>query len=258
MYRILSTSKSGMNAYQAKMDAISNNLSNSSTTGYKKVDVAFQDLMTETLNRQGYRTNTPNTVMGTGTKSVDIPRDNTQGSLRVTGLSTDLALDGLGYFKVVLSSNGQEAYTRDGTFKLDSLGRLVDSYGNRLQMNYVDGYSEDNVKLTADNFSINTSGDVYVKMGDRYTKVAEIPVYNAIGDSSFASIGENLFVPTEGANVYRSNTTNMYQGYLEMSNVDMGTEMTDLIVAQRAYQMAGKGITTADDMWQMINNMRSR
>ncbi len=256
MYRILSTSKSGMNAYQSKIDAISNNLSNSTTTGYKKVDVGFQDLMTETLNRQGYKTNTENTVMGTGTKAVDIPRNNKQGNLQITQLPTDLALDGQGYFRVDLG-DGTFAYTRDGSFKLDSLGRLVDSNGNKLEMKYADGFSEANVVLKADNFSVNTSGDVYMKIGENYTKVAEIPVYTAVGDSAFASIGQNLFVPTEGAAVTRTNTS-MYQGYLEMSNVDMGTEMSELIVAQRAYQMAGKGITTADEMWQMINNMRSR
>ena len=256
MYRILSTSKSGMNAYQSKIDAISNNLANSTTTGYKKVDVGFQDLMTETLNRRGYRTNTENTVMGTGTRAVDLPRNNKQGNLQVTQLPTDLALDGQGYFRVDLG-NGTFAYTRDGSFKIDSLGRLVDSNGNKLEMKYADGFSEENVILKPDNFSVNTSGDVYMKVGGSYTKVAEIPVYTAVGDSSFASIGQNLFVPTEGAAVGRTNTS-MYQGYLEMSNVDMGTEMSELIVAQRAYQMAGKGITTADEMWQMINNMRSR
>ena len=256
MYRILSTSKSGMNAYQSKIDAISNNLANSTTTGYKKVDVGFQDLMTETLNRRGYRTNTENTVMGTGTRAVDLPRNNKQGNLQVTQLPTDLALDGQGYFRVDLG-NGTFAYTRDGSFKIDSLGRLVDSNGNKLEMKYADGFSEENVILKPDNFSVNTSGDVYLKVGGSYTKVAEIPVYTAVGDSSFASIGQNLFVPTEGAAVGRTNTS-MYQGYLEMSNVDMGTEMSELIVSQRAYQMAGKGITTADEMWQMINNMRSR
>ena len=256
MYRILSTSKSGMNAYQSKIDAISNNLANSTTTGYKKVDVGFQDLMTETLNRRGYRTNTENTVMGTGTRAVDLPRNNKQGNLQVTQLPTDLALDGQGYFRVDLG-NGTFAYTRDGSFKIDSLGRLVDSNGNKLEMKYADGFSEENVILKPDNFSVNTSGDVYMKVGGSYTKVAEIPVYTAVGDSSFASIGQNLFVPTEGAVVGRTNTS-MYQGYLEMSNVDMGTEMSELIVSQRAYQMAGKGITTADEMWQMINNMRSR
>ena len=256
MYRILSTSKSGMNAYQSKIDAISNNLANSTTTGYKKVDVGFQDLMTETLNRRGFRTNTENTVMGTGTRAVDLPRNNKQGNLQVTQLPTDLALDGQGYFRVDLG-NGTFAYTRDGSFKIDSLGRLVDSNGNKLEMKYADGFSEENVILKPDNFSVNTSGDVYMKVGGSYTKVAEIPVYTAVGDSSFASIGQNLFVPTEGAAVGRTNTS-MYQGYLEMSNVDMGTEMSELIVSQRAYQMAGKGITTADEMWQMINNMRSR
>lgn len=256
MYRILSTSKTGMNAYQSKIDSISNNLSNSTTTGYKKVDVSFKDLMTESLNRQGYRTNTENTVMGTGTRAVELARNNTQGNLQVTGLSTDIALDGQGYFKVTLS-DGSEAYTRDGTFKIDSLGRLVDANGNKVQVNYANGFSEENVVLTPENFSINTSGDIYMKVDGSYKKVAEIPVYTAVGDSAFASIGENLFIPTEGANVLRSTTTDMYQGYLEMSNVDMGTEMSELIVAQRAYQMAGKGITTADEMWQMINNMRS-
>lgn len=255
MYRILSTSKTGMNAYQSKMDAISNNLANSSTTGYKSVNVAFKDLMSETLNREGYKTNKENTLIGTGTRAINTPRDNSQGSLRTTEQTTDMALDGLGYFKVN-RPDGSEAYTRDGQFRIDSLGRLVDSFGNKVHLEYVNGYSEDNVALTPENFSVNKNGDVYVRMGNSINKVAEIPVYNAIGDSSFASIGQNLFVPTEGATVQRVGNTDIYQGFLEMSNVDMGTQMSDLIVAQRAYQMAGKGITTSDEMWRMINNMR--
>nr|MCR4945194.1 flagellar basal body rod protein FlgG [Clostridium sp.] len=247
--------KTGMNAYQSKMDAISNNLANSTTTGYKSVDVAFKDLMSESLNRQGYKTNKENMVIGTGTRSVDVSRNQTQGSLRNTELSTDIALDGLGYFKVI-SANGNEAYTRDGGFKIDGYGKLVDSFGNKLNVEYAEGYSENNVILTSENFSISKHGDLYVKMGQNYTKVGEIPVYNAIGDGSFASIGENLFVPTEGAVVERTTDTDMYQGFLEMSNVDMGSQMSDLIVAQRAYQMAGKGITTSDEMWKMINNIR--
>lgn len=254
MYRILSTSKSGMNANQTKLDTISNNLANSSTIGYKSVEVGFEDLLTETLNRKGYRTNN-DAVMGTGVKTTDWFRNNTQGNLQVTGQSTDFALDGPGYFRVILA-DGSTAYTRDGSFKVDSLGRLVDSNGNKVELHYVDGYSEESSPLRASTLTIDDNGNIYSKENGRLTKIAELPVYTAIGDSAFTSISDNLFVPTEGAQLQLATDTNIYQGYLEMSNVDMTTEFTDLIITQRAFQLSSKGVTTADEMWGMINNMR--
>jgi flagellar basal-body rod protein FlgG len=255
MYRILSTSKAGMNANQTRLDTIGNNIANSETMGYKKVNVGFQNLLSESLNRQGYRTNDANASMGTGVKASEMFRDNSQGNLVSTELPTDFALDGPGYFRVQLA-NGSTAYTRDGSFKIDGMGRLVDGSGNKLELNYVDGRSEENCQFTKSNLLVDRKGNVFIKDGGYFSKVAEIPVYTAEGDTSFASIGKNLFVPTEGARLERSTDTNMYQGMLEGSNVDLTTEMTDLIVAQRAFQLSSKGVTTGDQMLEMINNMR--
>ncbi|MDS0524087.1 flagellar hook-basal body complex protein [Clostridium sp. SHJSY1] len=255
MYRILSTSKAGMNANQTKLDVIGNNMANSETTGYKKVDVGFQNLLNESLDRQGYRVNDKNASMGTGVKVSGLFSDNSQGNLFSTELPTDFALDGPGFFRVQLA-NGTEAYTRDGSFKIDGMGRIVDSSGNKIELNYINGRSEANCQFTANNLLVDTKGNVFMKEGQDFNKVAEIPVYTAEGDNSFASIGKNLFLPQQGVNVQRATDTNIHQGMLEASNVDITTEMTDLIVAQRAFQLSSKGVTTADEMWGMINNMR--
>ncbi|MBD7909824.1 MULTISPECIES: flagellar hook-basal body complex protein [Clostridium] len=255
MYRILSTSKAGMNANQTRLDTIGNNIVNSETTGYKKVNVGFQNLLSESLNRQGYRTNDKGASMGTGVKASEMFRDNSQGNLMTTELPTDFALDGPGFFRVQLA-NGNVAYTRDGSFKIDGMGRLVDANGNKLELNYVNGRSEDNTSFKRNNILVDTAGNVFTKEGDSFTKVAEIPVYTATGDTSFTSVGKNLFMPTDGARLERSTETDVRQGMLEASNVDLTTEMTDLIVAQRAFQLSSKGVTTADQMLEMINNMR--
>ncbi|MBE6051378.1 MAG: flagellar basal body rod protein FlgG [Clostridium sp.] len=254
MYRILSTSKSGMNANQTKLDTISNNLANSGTTGYKSVEVGFEDLLTETINRKGYRTNNES-VMGTGVRTTDWFRNNSQGNLQLTSQSTDFALDGPGYFRVTLA-DGSKAYTRDGAFKVDALGRLVDSNGNKVELNYEDGYSEENCPLSPSTLTIDSEGNVYSKHDGILTKVAQVPIYTAVGDEAFTSISDNLFVPTEGAQLQLATDTHVYQGYLEMSNVDMTTAFTDLIITQRAFQLSSKGVSTADEMWGMINNMR--
>ncbi|MDD6794992.1 MAG: flagellar hook-basal body complex protein [Clostridiaceae bacterium] len=256
MFRTMCTSKTGMIAQQVKLDTISANLSNSTTTGYKSVGVGFTDLLQYSLDRDSIPLRDKQSGMGTGVKATNYYRDNGQGPLVASGLTTDLALDGRGYFRVILP-NGTAAYTRDGAFKIDSAGNIVDSNGNRLELNFVNGFSEDNFAFKSDNISIGTDGSVYAADADgRVFKVAEIPVYSAIGDDAFVALGDNLYVPNAGTNVERIGTTKVYQGYLEGSNVDMTTEMTNMIVTQRAFQLASKGVTTADEMWGMINNMR--
>ena len=164
-------------------------------------------------------------------------------------------LDGEGYFKVI-SSNGTEYYTRDGSFKLDSYGRLVTANGNILEVQYANGYSQNNTGLTADNFTINKKGEIFAENNGNFEKVGEIAVYTAVGNDAFTSVGDNLFKELNGVQVYRTLDADMYQGYLEASNVDLSQEMTDMIVTQRAFQLSSKGITAADEMWEMINNLR--
>lgn len=255
MLTTLWTSKSGLNANQEKLDVISNNIANVNTTGYKKVNVGFKDLISSSLDEWGNPLNDKTATVGSGVKTGNFTKDNSQGGLQTTNQKTDLALDGEGYFKVI-SSNGTEYYTRDGSFKLDSYGRLVTANGNILEVQYANGYSQNNTGLTADNFTINKKGEIFVENNGNFEKVGEIAVYTAVGNDAFTSVGDNLFKELNGVQVYRTLDADMYQGYLEASNVDLSQEMTDMIVTQRAFQLSSKGITAADEMWEMINNLR--
>lgn len=255
MLTTLWTSKSGLNANQEKLDVISNNIANVNTTGYKKVNVGFKDLISSSLDEWGNPLNDKTATVGSGVKTGNFTKDNSQGGLQTTNQKTDLALDGEGYFKVI-SSNGTEYYTRDGSFKLDSYGRLVTANGNILEVQYANGYSQNNTDLTADNFTINKKGEIFAENNGNFEKVGEIAIYTAVGNDAFTSVGDNLFKELNGVQVYRTLDADMYQGYLEASNVDLSQEMTDMIVAQRAFQLSSKGITAADEMWQMINNLR--
>ena len=255
MLTTLWTSKSGLNANQEKLDVISNNIANVNTTGYKKVNAGFKDLISSSLDEWGNPLNDKTATVGSGVKAGNFTKDNSQGGLQTTNQKTDLALDGEGYFKVI-SSNGTEYYTRDGSFKLDSYGRLVTANGNILEVQYANGYSQNNTGLTADNFTINKKGEIFAENNGNFEKVGEIAVYTAVGNDAFTSVGDNLFKELNAVQVYRTLDADMYQGYLEASNVDLSQEMTDMIVTQRAFQLSSKGITAADEMWEMINNLR--
>lgn len=257
MLRTLWTGKSGMNANQERLDSISNNLANSTTTGYKRTEVGFQDLLTESLDRKGYAINDKNSYIGTGIKTGEWFRDNSQGALMETLRSTDIAIDGSGYFRVV-AGNGESAYTRDGAFAVDGQGRLVDTRGNKLHLEYTNGFSEGNVTFTKDNFLIDQEGSVHIKENDRFVKVAEIPLYTAVGDKAFYAIGQNLFQPVPGSDVFRTRDADFFQGFSEGSNVDIAEEFADMIVTQRSFELSSRGVKTADEMWGMVNNLRSR
>lgn len=257
MLRTLYTSKSGMYAQQHKLDAISNNLTNATTMGYKRVDCGFKDLLSESLDRKGTPLNDKKATMGTGVRTTDFYRDNSQGMLQQTLRTTDLSIDGEGYFRID-TPDGEPLYTRDGSFKIDAEGRLVDGRGNKLHMKYEPGFSEGNVTLSNSNMLVDNKGGVFVKGNGTFTKVGTIPTYTAVGNEAFESVGDNLFKPANGIEVTETTNNDIYQGLLEGSNVDMATEFTDMILTQRAFQLSSKSLTTADEMWGMINNMRSR
>lgn len=257
MLRTFWNSKSSMIATQEKLDAISNNIANIGTTGYKKVDVQFKDLYMESLDRLGVPLNNNDEIMGTGVKTSPWYRDNSQGFLQETSRPTDFCIDGEGFFKVV-TPTGEECYTRDGSFSIDGLGRLVDGRGNKIELKYLNGFSENNVEFTNGNFLVDKEGNVFVKENEIISKVAQIPTYTAVGSDAFISIGSNLYLPNTGVTVEETVDRGIYQGFLEASNVDMGQEFTDMILTQRAFQLGSKGIQTADEMWGMVNNLRSR
>ena len=250
-----------MIANQDKLDSISNNIANINTDGYKRVDVSFKDLVYETLDRTGYPVSGSNTSAeastGTGVRTSQWLRDYRQGNLTETKKITDLAIDGEGFFRVTMP-NGEVAYSRSGKLDVDSMGRIVDNKGNFLEIQFNEGYSKDNVVFSKDNFSVNEFGNIVVQQGAGYAEVGKIPVFTSNGTNSFRSIGESLFVPVEGIEVYESTKSSILQGFLENSNVDLITEMTEMLMTQRAFELGSRGIKTADEMWGMANNLRGK
>ena len=255
MFNIFSTGKSGMTAYQEKMDYLSNDLVNSATTGYKSTDVGFKDLMTESLDRKGTPLANKDAVNGTGVRLGINYANNKQGNLLNTGFKTDLAIDGKGYF-ALQQPDGTIGYTRDGSFKIDSTGALVTSTGVKVYVQYEAGYSEGDPALDSDNISIDAQGGISMNIDGQMVLVGSIPVFTAIGDKGFIPKGNNTFVASEDAQVTMSNDYDIRQGFLEASNVDTAEVISDVILTQRAFQLNSKAITTADDIWSMINNMR--
>ena len=254
MIRALWNSRSGMQAMQDKIDGISNNISNSETTGYKKVDVSFKDLVYEQLERNGYPTNKNGVnqhLTGSGVKATGWLRQDTQGTLAATGTDTDLAVEGSGYFKVT-QANGTDAYTRDGNFNLDSKGKLVDSEGNRVEVNFNGNVNT----LVKGKFIINDDGSVVDNSTGKSLTVGKINLYQVVGQDSMLSVGNNLYTLKTGTQVNVVNDAKIKQGSLEGSNVDITTEMTDMIAAQRAFELSSKGLTTIDTMMGLINNLK--
>jgi len=256
-----------MNAHQQRLDSISNNLANVNTVGYKREDVNFQDLVYETLNRKGYPNNgnNPNEPLtGSGVKATEWLRDNRQGSLRETGVKTDLAIDGEGYFRVTLP-DGSKAYERSGSFNVDSKGSIVDKNGNKLDITFTEEGTQlfdSGATFSQDNFAVRENGDIYLitdnNLEQNSTLMGKINIYSAIGQNSLSSVGENLYVPNEGVQMNGTTKANIYQGFLEESNVDVSKEMTDMIVTQRAFELGSRGLKTADEMWGLINSLKGR
>lgn len=261
MYRILWNGQSAMNANQIRLDAISNNIANMSTTGYKRVDVNFKESLKESLERRGYPSEGKDAFTGTGVIAGPLQKEHYQGVLLRTDITTDFALDGAGMFKII-DSNGSEFYTRDGSFMTDVNGDIVDSAGNKLEVEYTQEYlnlkNSGEVSLKGGKFLVDKEGNIDIKHKEGFVRVGKIPLYETTGSDSYVSVGANRFLPADGAVMRRSSGTSIYQGALEASNVDVGQEFSDMILTQRAFQLGSKSITTADEMWSMVNNMRSK
>jgi len=255
MFNIFATARSGMSAYQEKLDYLSNDLANITTTGYKSTDVGFKDLLTESLDRKGTPLVNKTATNGTGVKLGINYETNKQGNLLMTDGKTDLAIDGKGYFALT-QNDGSIVYTRDGNFKVDSNGALINSNGTKVYIQYENGASEGNPALESNNISIDQDGGITMKVGEQTSRIGSIPIFTAIGDKGFIPIGNDCFTANSDAKVTLSNDYNVVQGALEASNVDAGEAFSDVILTQRAFQLNSKAITTADDLWSMINNMR--
>lgn len=263
MFRVLWNSTSGMMASQNKLDAISNNLANVDTEGYKRVTVNFKDLVYETLNRQGYPISENNNraqepFTGTGVRTGEWTRDFKQGSLKETGNKTDIAIDGDGFFRIT-KGDGSVVYSRAGLFNIDpASGRLVDNLGNVLEINYNPGVDPKELITKKDNLNIGSNGIITVEDKDKSVEVGRIPIYSFIGKEGLQSVGDSYYVAAPENQIYESQDFALRQGFVEKANVDVADEFQDMIITQRAFELNSRGIKTADEMWGMINNLRGK
>jgi flagellar basal-body rod protein FlgG len=263
MLRSLWTAASGMKGQQFNIDTISHNLSNVNTTGFKKSRADFEDLLYQTLKTAGTPA-TEETVIptgiqvGLGVKTAATQRMFDQGSLQQTGNTFDMALEGQGFFKVIMP-DGTEAYTRDGSFKLDANGQLVNSNGLRLTPDVI--IPEDVADMST--FSISMLGEITAKnISDETVQIGQIETYRFVNPAGLSSIGGNLYKRTDASGDAIAGTPGLNgqplvrQKMLEMSNVKVVDSMVNMITAQRAYELNSKAITTSDSMLQTAVNLK--
>ena len=266
MIRALWTSASGMSAQQTNLDVVSHNIANVNTVGFKQSRANFEDLIYQNMKDPGVLSadgvRVPSGIqVGLGVKVADVSKTFSQGSLKNTQRDLDVAIEGRGFFKIELP-DGSEAYTRAGDFQIDPEGYIVTPQGYKLSPNI-----QINAPETLLNLSISPSGKVTAirNEGGEQTveELGDIKLYRFINPAGLKAIGENLFVQTEASGEAVEGDPNtdgfgkLAQGFLEMSNVNIVEEMINLIIAQRAYEMNSKGVTTADEMLRTVANLKS-
>lgn len=260
--KALSTAATGMLAQQLNVETISNNIANLNTTGYKRRRAEFQDLLYQNIERVGANTSAQGSVnasgiqVGVGVKAAGVYRISSQGSLELTDNPLDLAINGQGYFRIEMP-NGEEMYSRAGSFQLDQDGQLVTPDGFAV----LPGIA---VPAEAIDVTVNREGEVLATLDGQVAPqiVGQIDLATFANEAGLEAVGGNLMretlasgppavaVPgTEGFGLIE-------QGFLERSNVDAVREITALITAQRGYELNSRVISTSDEMLNAVNNLR--
>ena len=259
--RALNTAATGMMAQELNVQVISNNIANMRTTGYKRQRAEFQDLLYEHVRRIGTQTSTQGNILpvgvdlGGGVKTVGTPRIMTQGTISQTGSELDVAIRGEGFFKILMP-DGTFTYTRDGSFQMDAQGRVVTVQGNVLQPGIT-------IPQNASGLTINSQGQVSVtpQGATAPTILGQITLTRFINKAGLQPIGDNLFVETPASGTPQDGTPNvdgmgdLIQSNLEQANVEVVSEISDLIAAQRAYEMNAKVISATDQMLSATSNL---
>jgi flagellar basal-body rod protein FlgG len=258
MIRAMWSGASGMNAQQMLIDVMANNLANVSSTGFKKSRTEFEDLFYQVYKEKGTPTTTGSSVpvgieVGLGTRPVCVQKIFTEGDLVQTNNKLDIAIEGEGFFQIM--QDGNEVFTRDGAFKIDANGYIVNAKGDRLQPEFA-------IPSTATNVTIEKNGNVTcLDSGGNVVASGQIPIYLFTNPAGLKSIGGNSYVstPSSGDPIQgvagTDNAGTLSQGYLEMSNVDAIEEMINMIQGQRAYEINSKTIKTADNMLQVASSL---
>ena len=260
--RSLDIGATGMLAQQTNVDVISNNIANMTTTGFKRQRAAFLDLIYQNIDRPGSTSSDSGTTvpagiqMGLGVRPGSVYRLHQQGPIQITENPLDVAIMGEGFFQIELPS-GETAYTRDGTFQMNENGEIVT----------VQGYIVDpgiTIPPDAMDIDINDNGEVLVQQpgSTSVTNVGQIQLANFVNPTGLASIGDNLYLETDASGSPTTGIPNqeefgaLRQGALEQSNVNVVEEITELIAAQRAYEMNSNVISTSDEMLQTVSQLR--
>lgn len=257
--RALAIAATGMDAQQTNLEVIANNIANINTTGYKRARAEFTDLLYQTERMQGVPNRANQAIVpeganiGLGVQTSAVRNIHTQGNLIETGNKLDVAIIGQGWFQIE-AADGSTLYSRAGSFNKNANGNLVT----------VDGYNvipNINIPTDAQDITITRTGQVTARIGNAadFTQLGQLTIANFANEAGLKPLGDNLFsqTPASGAPVVGVPDDPSYgyvkQSYLEGSNVDAVKEITDLITAQRAYEMNSKVITTADEMASIVS-----
>ncbi|MBK6743543.1 MAG: flagellar basal-body rod protein FlgG [Hydrogenophilales bacterium] len=260
MLRSLHIARTGLDAHQTQLDVISNNLSNVSTTGFKRSRALFEDLLYQVLRQPGaqssQQTQLPSGLqLGVGVRPVATERIHTQGALQQTGNALDVAINGRGYFQILMP-DGSTAYTRDGSFQIDSQGTLVTASGFAVQPN---------ISIPADALVVSIARDGTVSVTQpgvaTPTTLGQLQLASFVNPTGLQSQGENMFAETAASGAPQVNAPgtnglgNLNQSFVETSNVNVAEELVNMIIAQRAYELNSRAITTADQMLQRLTQI---
>lgn len=259
--RALHTAATGMMAQELNVQVIANNIANMRTTAYKRQRAEFQDLLYEQVRRVGTQSSDQGTILpvgveiGSGVKTVATSRVMGQGNLSPTQKDLDVAIRGEGFFRIQLP-DGRTAYTRDGSFEMDAQGRLVTAQGYLLQPNIT-------IPQNSTGISINAQGVVSVTPAGSttQTQLGQIELTVFINKTGLQAIGDNLYLETPASGTPQNGTAgstgfgDLLQSHLEQANVEAVSEISDLIAAQRAYEMNAKVISATDQMLSSTANM---
>jgi flagellar basal-body rod protein FlgG len=259
--RALHTAATGMMAQELNVQVISNNIANMRTSGYKRQRAEFQDLLYEHVSRIGTQTSAQGNILpvgielGGGVKTVGTPRVMSQGTLLPTGNTFDVAIRGEGLFKIAMP-DGTFTYTRDGSFQMDAQGRIVTPQGNVVQPAIT-------VPPNSTAITINAQGQVSATVPGSVTPtvLGQIMLTRFVNKAGLQAVGDNLFVETPASGTPQDGVPatdgmgDLQQGNLEQANVEAVTEISELISAQRAYEMNAKVISASDQMLQAAANL---
>jgi flagellar basal-body rod protein FlgG len=251
--------KTGLDAQQTRMSVVSNNLANVNTSGFKKGRAVFEDLLYQNVTQVGSATsqdtNAPSGLsLGTGVRVVATEKLYTQGSLTQTGNPLDLAVQGRGFFQILLP-DGTLGYTRDGSFQVSAEGELVTSSGYRVQPGIT-------IPPSAQSVSIGADGTINVQLAGQSspTQVGTLQLVDFVNPAGLQPRGENLLLESASSGTAQAGTPGLdglgtlAQGSLEASNVNVVEELVNMIETQRAYEMNAKAIQTTDQMLEYANN----